>query len=368
MFRRALACLFLAGALLAPAAARATGAWSTYLKTYTCTDLLALQDTIWLATGEAGLVRYVRSADRFESITREPGGLASNALTALAYDRSGRLWVGTPGKGVSRLATDRTTWDLVNAFDGLPSDTVSVLEADGDTMWIGTQRGIALWDGDQIAGAVPDLGTPSPFRSNVVTGIVVVHDSLFVSTEDGAYVALLSQHLAGWATIDTGFAPGSRSIRGLASDGHEIFALLNGATYRWSMGTKKWSVAAGQGTVKHLRDHFRTILCSTPTGLWVWNSNRWDPVPGSPVTDNSADGGVEFATDPVLHAWSFSAPQRALFEETTGVWTARTPLRDGLSQTFESFRQHAARPRPAAIAAPAAAAGGPGRGSPAGSE
>ena len=49
-------------------------------------------------------------------------------------------------------------------------------------------------------------------------------------------------------------------------------------------------------------------------------------------------------------------------------WVARTPLRDGLSQTFESFRQRTGRPRPASIPAGAGAAAGPGRESPAESE
>ena len=65
-----------------------------------------------------------------------PGGLASNAVTSLAYDRSGRLWAGTAGMGVSRLSADGARWDLVNAFDGLPSDSVTVVRADGDTIWI----------------------------------------------------------------------------------------------------------------------------------------------------------------------------------------------------------------------------------------
>ena len=58
---------------------------------------MARHDTIWCASLEGGLLRYVRSADRFESIAREPSGLASQALTALEFDRSGRLWVGTSG-------------------------------------------------------------------------------------------------------------------------------------------------------------------------------------------------------------------------------------------------------------------------------
>jgi UDP-glucose 4-epimerase len=49
-------------------------------------------------------------------------------------------------------------------------------------------------------------------------------------------------------------------------------------------------------------------------------------------------------------------------------WTAGTPLRAGLSQTFASFRQRAGRSQPASTPATAAPAARPGRGSPAGSE
>ena len=61
--------------ILVPARALAAGQWQTFLRTYTCNDLIAGRDTVWIATGEAGLVRYLRSADRFESSTRAPGGL-----------------------------------------------------------------------------------------------------------------------------------------------------------------------------------------------------------------------------------------------------------------------------------------------------
>lgn len=295
MTRRLRMSFALALALLAPSIAHASGAWSTYLRMNTCNAVLALRDTVWFATGEAGLVRYVRSTDTFGSITREPGGLASNALTALAYDRSGRLWVGTPGKGVSRLSADGAAWDLFNAFDGLPSDSVTSLTSDGDTVFVGTTRGLTLWDGAQ-ASSIPDLGTPSPFRSDFVTGVAVVHDSVFVATTDGMYVALFSQQLATWANIDAGLT--NTNIVTLATDGHEVFALSSGNTNRWSMTSKTWGVAAGQGPVKNLRGQFGLLLCTTPTGLWYWHTNRWDPLPGSPVTDGTTDGGVECGSDP----------------------------------------------------------------------
>ena len=97
----ALACV--AGA---PVAVCAAGAWQTTIRAYAYPDLLAETDTVWCATGEAGLLRYARTTGAFDAFHREPGGLASNHLSALTRDRSGRLWVGTQDAGVSRRSAD----------------------------------------------------------------------------------------------------------------------------------------------------------------------------------------------------------------------------------------------------------------------
>jgi hypothetical protein len=55
-------------------------AWNTYLHAASCADLICLNDTVWMATGEAGLLRYVRSTRTWASITREPSGLAGNTI------------------------------------------------------------------------------------------------------------------------------------------------------------------------------------------------------------------------------------------------------------------------------------------------
>ena len=104
------------------------------LRAYSYTDLLAANDTVWCATLEAGLLRFDPVRQRFDSFSREPGGLSTNRLTALALDRSGRLWVGTQGAGVFRLGPDRQTWNLLSGFDGIPSDSITALEAHGDTV------------------------------------------------------------------------------------------------------------------------------------------------------------------------------------------------------------------------------------------
>lgn len=281
---------------LVPAPGRAAGAWTTYVRLADCSDMIALTDTVWIASHDAGLLLYLRASGGFESLTREPGGLASNDVTALEFDRRGRLWAGTPGMGVSRLSEDGSRWDLVNAFDGLPSDSVNTLRALGDSVWIGTQGGLALWDGARVAGAVPDLGTPSPFRDNRVRGVVVVRDSVFVGTGDGVYVSLLSSGLRSWAALDSGLV--NRNVFSMATDGREVFALANNNPYRWNMTTRRWSIAGGAGVVRLLRDDFGRITASSASGLWRWSGSAWTLLPASPTATSPSPGEVEFATDP----------------------------------------------------------------------
>lgn len=319
MFRRFPALLALAVLASLPAPGHATGAWTTYMRFMNCNDLLALSDTVWIASREAGLVRHLRADGSFESITREPGGLASNNVTALEFDRSGRLWAGTPGRGASRLSADGSTWDLVNAFDGLPSDSVNTLRATGDSVWIGTQGGLALWDGEQVAGSVPDLGTPSPFRNNAVRGVVVVNDSVFVGTGDGVYVALRSANLSAWAALDSGLF--NRTIFSMATDGHEVFALANAAVYRWNKSTARWNYQAALGIVRLLRDDFGRVTCSTVSGLWRWTGSTWSQLPGSPVATAASPGEVEFATDP---AGTTFAVRDGLLHVEGAPWTSRS--------------------------------------------
>jgi hypothetical protein len=313
--------LLLAGASLPAQRAWAAGRWYTYLHMASCNDILAMPDTVWLATGEAGLFRYLRSADRFEPITREPGGLANNTINALAFDRSGRLWAGTAGKGASRLSANLKTWDLVNAFDGLPSDSVNVLSADGDTIWIGTTRGIALWNGKLIAGSVPDIGTPSPFRSNNVTGIVVHGDTLLVSTTDGVYLARLSQSLGSWSSLDTGL--GSTNVHRIDSNGTDVFAHVGTTLYRLDLGSGTWVTLTTASQVKYLRGAFGRLYAATRDSLCVFANGGWVSVPGAPRADATTTGGLAVSADPTGRIFASRGGQ--LYDQQPAGWVTHTP-------------------------------------------
>ncbi len=324
------------GLAVAPAV-RAQGQWSTYLHMASCNDLLPLRDTVWVATGEAGLLRYVRSQDAWSSITREPSGLANNNVTAIRFDRSGNLFCAVPGKGVSRLDTDGR-WSLLNAFDGLPSDTVLTMRAQGDSMWIGTTRGLALWDGNTVAGSIPDLGTPSPFVDDHINGFAIVGDSVFVSSPVAVYLGLLSQRLANWKRFDTGLPIGAaRNIRGLATDGHDVLALASGfnpqnpvqgvyTSFRWFKRDSVWiSDFPSFSSVRRLRDDFGIVLATTAGGgvFRHRNGGGWDAVANSPSTDNADLALLDVAADP--DGKVFASTGGVLLEEAPSVWTVRTP-------------------------------------------
>jgi ligand-binding sensor domain-containing protein len=312
--------LVLAASIARPVPAAASGPWSTWIRMATCNDVLALRDTVWLASGEAGIVRWLRSEGRFESVTREPGGLASNGVTAVTFDRSGRLWAGTAGKGASRLSANGRSWDLVNSFDGLPSDSVTVLRADGDTIWMGTTRGIALWNGRLIAGSVPDIGTPSPFRSNDVTGIVVFGDSLFVSTTDGVYIGRLSENLSTWVSADAGLV--STNVRRLATGGGEVIALAGTSLYAFDVVRGDWYPSSTGSQAKNLRDGFGRVFAATRDSLCIRSNGTWVALANGPKADASADGGVAVGGDADGHVF---AEQGGVLLEQAPTWIQRTP-------------------------------------------
>ncbi|HTM57227.1 MAG TPA: two-component regulator propeller domain-containing protein [Candidatus Udaeobacter sp.] len=314
-----LSALMAAGALHSPC--RASGAWSTFVRPQSYSALAASAETVWCATGEAGLVVYDRAADRFASITREPGGLASNHLSSLAFDRQGRLWVGTHDAGVSRLSPDGT-WGLLNAFDGLPSLDVNAVRADGDTLWIGTTTGLALFDGTEIRGRLPDGVNPSPFASDDITGIVVRGDSLWLSTGAGVYYGSISAGLASWTSIATGLPAGP--VDALVSDGNTVWALAGDRLWRAQAGDT-WASVPGFHSIYHVSDDFGTVIASSDSGLFQYSGGAWAPINPSLVSFASPQFTFATTVDDAGHV--FAANSGGFYEQQQGPtpWIQRYP-------------------------------------------
>ena len=294
--------LVLAAVLAADPAAGANGAWHTFIRTVDCTDVIALDDEIWVASAAGGLLRFDRAGSRFEVTRREPGAIASNRLTRLAFDRSRQLWVGTADRGVSRRSPDGLTWGLINVFDGLSSDSVITLEPQGDTLWIGTRRGIALWNGREVAGALPDgvtISFDTTFTLPAITGVAVMGDSLLLATPRGVGVARISALLRDWRPASQGLP--TLDVEAVASDGADVFALAGAEVHRFRLDLGSWESAGIQGPVFELADHGGEVLAASAAGIFVW---RTTPVPGwvqvgDPLLPGPSGAGPVIAGDPL---------------------------------------------------------------------
>jgi len=274
-----------------------------------------------------GRARALRALDR-DLVVHHPraGRALGNSIHAITFDRSGNLFAAVPGKGVSRLDTDGR-WSLLNAFDGMPSDTVLSFRAQGDTVWIGTTRGLALWNGTTIAGSVPDRGTPSPFGNDQITGVAIIGDTLFVGTPVGVYLTRLSQRLATWTLANTGL-PGNPSVLNMATDGLTVVIVASGSgietSFSWTGAQWTSDFPAGVPQVRRVRDDYGTVLCTSVAGVYKRvPGSGWALQNGSPVTDNLDNAAVEVGTDPA--GVVFASTRGLLLEQAAPDWNVLRP-------------------------------------------
>lgn len=73
-------------------------------------------------------------------------GLPANLVTAIYADETD-LWVGTSGGGVARYNFAEQNWMVTREEDGLVSDHVTDIVKFKGKMYVGTKRGISIWDG-----------------------------------------------------------------------------------------------------------------------------------------------------------------------------------------------------------------------------
>lgn len=129
--------------------------------------------TIWIGTGQQGLIRYFRARRAFEIYRHDVNqswSLPSNDVRALHEDRSSVLWIATRGGGVTRLDLKPRKFDTwihdATTPDGLGGAGVSALLEDRDgSIWIGTRDSLDRLD--PSTGRIESL-RPDPVRPDIL--------------------------------------------------------------------------------------------------------------------------------------------------------------------------------------------------------
>ena len=132
---------------------------------------------LYLAGLIHGILRYVDG--RFETVAPVTA-LPASPIISIAQSADGKIWLGTRESGLFYLEGKRIT-----AVRGqLPSPKVDALLADGGRVWIGTDGGLAQWNG----AALTDETVPASLKRSHVLAILADHQSnLWVGTTTGLF-------------------------------------------------------------------------------------------------------------------------------------------------------------------------------------
>jgi hypothetical protein len=281
-----------------------------------------------LATG-GGLVFADTTSGATSKILRSNGDLPSNNLLAIVRSPAGFLWIGTEDRGISRLKPDGTFLRTLTSFDGLPSDRVQALYRSGDSLWVATNGGVALFTENAATGAIAlrrsdsQASTGGALVSDDATSFAAWNDTLWCGTNAGlsAFVngtwvartsvtservqALVASRDSLWIGTKTGlrvYAGGVRASRGFAGETLALASLAWGVARGTVLGTYAefadgTESALGLGGVPHARAQSllatpaAALYAGTPAGLarYTGGATPWTAIQSAgPATNGGS--------------------------------------------------------------------------------
>lgn len=204
---------------------------------------------IWIATQRDGLnaYNYVKdSLEVFQHVNKDENSLITNDVTAIAHSLDGNLWLSTYHRGVEYFDKKSKSFSHYNTatLSGLPSDNVWTIMDDQEghlfmghvsdglsvltlgsnlvknyrhnpadaasipgnevrrvykdrhqNIWVGTDKGLVLFNAEREIFIKPDVSADSPLSSAIFDVRQTEDNKLWITTElNGVYVLDLRQH------------------------------------------------------------------------------------------------------------------------------------------------------------------------------
>ncbi len=107
---------------------------------------------IWIGTFGHGLVKVNNKLGEVAIYTNIAGNqqsLRNDSISQLYVDKSGLLWISTKGEGISLANLTQIHFNRLykeaNAVNTLLSDTIRAVMDDGESIWMGTPKGLSIY-------------------------------------------------------------------------------------------------------------------------------------------------------------------------------------------------------------------------------
>jgi hypothetical protein len=241
-------------------------------------------------------------------------GLASNAVSSIAVDSDGHVWLGTFGGGVSCF--DGQGWFTYSTGHGLADDWVTAVVVDnGGDVWAGTYGGgLSRFDGAQWTTYT---ATDSGLTNDWITALAIDRSgNLWVGTDGGGVSRFDGRNWQAFTSANSGLA--SFWVTALAADGDTLWV----GTYDSGISRydgRAWQIYSTENSAL-ADDHINAIAVDGRGWVWVGTDHGVNLFDGQnwrtyTAADGLADDHVEaIASDSQGQLWFGTAKGVSVFK------------------------------------------------------
>ncbi len=231
--------------------------WKTFPADKPVKAFAYMKDVLWTAT-ETGLhsMNMVKGSEKKDLAAI--GALAVTDVTALAFDASGTLWVGTPNGCAAKMKDGDKIFTKDN---GLPDNAVNaILAVKGGKVWVGTNGGAGVYQ----AGSWTKYTTDQGLCGNKVKCLTVdKNNTVWLGTEKG----INSFDGSSWKkhTMNDGMSWNDTKVIGCDPRTNVVWAGV-GEKDMNSFDGKSWK------TFMDIAEGIRSIMIDSQSRVWIGTS------------------------------------------------------------------------------------------------
>ena len=216
------------------------GGWKTYTSYNSIADVVYAHERIWVAS-EGGIFYFNPGSNEITTVTNADG-LARNEVAALDVDASGRIWAGLKDGVMNRASGPGESWQTITA-DPEPF-VLHDLAISEDRIFLGTGFGISEYiiSKNEIRASFRTLGQFA--RNTPVNRVWIDGETIWAGTDLGIASANINasnlQDPQFWTNFTTAQGLSSNNINGFINYNGDIFAATGAGVVRLS--GRQWIV------------------------------------------------------------------------------------------------------------------------------